>query len=301
MSLQVHLIDLVLRATLKRRFKRDPSIAQVVKMFADMERDPAKLPAGVTCEPSTLGGVPCERLATAAAHRTRALLYLHGGAFVAGSPRSHRAITGRLAAGLGVSVYSLDYRLAPAHLPPAALDDCFAAHGALLDAGFEVVVAGDSAGGTLALSLPLRLSREGVPLPAAVSAISALADLTLSSPSVRDNASAEAVFCPALFETIVANAYGGIELRDPMVSPMFGDLSNYPPVLLQVGERELLRDDSRRFAEALNAAGRACTLEVVPKVWHVWHLAAGMLPEADAALERMSAFIQKSWRAPAAP
>lgn len=299
MSLQVHLIDLVLRSTLKRRFKRDPSIAQVVQMFTDMERDPAALPAGVTLEATTLGGVPCERLMTGMA--SRAVLYLHGGAFVAGSPRSHRAITGRLAARLQMPVYAPEYRLAPAHPPPAALDDCVAAHRALIEAGHQVVVAGDSAGGTLALALPHRLAREALPMPVAVATISALTDLTLSSPSVRENAGAEAVFCPALFETIVSHAYRGHDLRDPSVSPLFGDFSRYPPVLLQVGERELLRDDSRRFAEALRAAGRSCTLEVVPKVWHVWHLAAGVLPEADAALDRMAGFIQTSWPAPAAP
>lgn len=249
---------------------------------------------GVSRTAETLGGRPCEW------HRPQqgtgsVLLYLHGGAYLIGGPRSHRAICASLARRGGVAVCALDYRLAPEFPFPAARDDALAAYRALLAAGYRaerIVIGGDSAGGNLSLITCLRLRELGLPQPAALVCLSPVTDFTfrhLHQPPAGDPLlhprwleQALALYCPA-----------GVACDDPRVSPLFAELTGLPPLLIQVGEDELLLNDSLRFAERARAAGVSVRLERYPGLWHVFQAHAGLLRAADFALGRVVGFLHE--------
>jgi acetyl esterase/lipase len=261
-----------------------------------MEPRMSKLPAGIALEELTLGGVATERLSAPGTKDSAAFLYIHGGGFVAGSPRTHRPLTWRLTRDIGIPVYAIDYRLAPEHPYPAGLDDCVAAYKGLLDKGIpaqSILAGGDSAGGNLTLALALRLKAESLPLPAALVCLSPATDMTASGDSYRTNAEADSLFVPDIFHSLKPVYFPGIDERDPFVSPLYGDVSGFPPTLFQVGEKEMLRDDSTRMAAALTAAGVETTIEVWPKVWHVWQLNADMLPEGREAIAHIVRFAKQ--------
>tara|TARA_R110002110_G_scaffold4877_4_gene24663 strand:+ start:4929 stop:5828 length:900 start_codon:yes stop_codon:yes gene_type:complete len=296
MSVQLYLINLAMRWQIKRRFRKTPDVQLLRPLMEKMEPRMSKLPADISVEELGLGGIAAEKLFTADSRSDAAFLYIHGGGFVAGSPRTHRPLTWRLARDIGVPVYAIDYRLAPEHPFPAGLDDCVIAYRALLDKGIpakSILVGGDSAGGNLTLTLALRLKAEGLPLPAALICLSAATDMTASGASHISNAEADSLFVPAMMESLMPVYYPGGNDKDPLVSPLFGDVSGFPPTLLQVGEREMLRDDSVRMSEALKAAGTETVLEVWPKVWHVWQLNADMLPEAREAITHIVRFARQ--------
>lgn len=296
MSLQLVLLNQLLRWQIKRRFRRNPDVNLLRPLMQQMEARTARLPADIAAEDLSLGGVAAERLSAPGADQTRTFLYIHGGGFVGGSPRTHRPLTWRLAKGIGVPVYAIDYRLAPEHPFPAGLDDCVAAYRALLDKGHaakSIAVGGDSAGGNLTLALALRLKAEGLPLPAALVCLSPATDMTGSGASRHENAEADSLFVEAMFDSLKPAYYEGHDERDPFLSPLFGDVADFPPVLFQVGEREMLRDDSTRMAEKLKAAGVEAVLEVWPKVWHVWQLNADMLPEGREAISHITRFARQ--------
>ncbi len=291
MSLQLVLLNQLLRWQIKRRFRKNPDVQLLRPLMQQMEARTSRLPGDVAVEDLTLGGVPAERLSTEGAIDGKAFLYIHGGGFVGGSPRTHRPLTWRFARQIGIPVYAIDYRLAPEHPFPAGLDDCVAAYRALLDKGIpakSIVVGGDSAGGNLTLALALRLKAEGLPLPAALICLSPATDMTGSGASRHENAEADSLFVDEMFDSLKPAYYEGRDERDPFLSPLFGDVSGFPPVLLQVGEREMLRDDSTRMAERLKSAGVEAVLEVWPKVWHVWQLNADMLPEGREAISHIT-------------
>ncbi|MCJ8168921.1 alpha/beta hydrolase [Atopomonas sediminilitoris] len=259
----------------------------------------SQVPRSVSIRATTLGGVPAEQLSLAQTNPC-AVLYLHGGAFCIGSARTHRSITANLARLSGATVYALDYRLAPEHPYPAGLDDAVAAYQALLAQGFkpeQLAIAGDSAGGNLALTCALRLQRQGLPQPAALLTLSPLTDASrqqLHQPpagdpllNVRWVAQASADYCaPA-------------QLNDPLVSPVFAgaeQLAALPPVMIQVGEDEILLNDSLRMHQALLAAGNEVVLERYADYWHVFQAQAGVLLAADIALQRLANFLKQHWR-----
>ncbi|MEK9967538.1 MAG: alpha/beta hydrolase [Ferrovibrio sp.] len=220
--------------------------------------------------------------------RGRALLYLHGGGYLAGNPRTHRAITTRLAHRLGVAVFALDYRLAPEHPYPAALSDALAAWQWLLDDGWRpdrLWLAGDSAGGGLALALMLACRRQGLPLPAAAALFSPWTDLTCGSPSLAENARRCAWFTADHLHFAARLYAGRHDRRDVLISPLHGDLSGLPPLLLHASDSELLRDDSLRLAERARAAGTQVRLRLWHGLPHAWPNFAGLMPEGDACLE----------------
>jgi len=296
MSLQLPLIELLIRWQIKRRFRKNPDVNLLRPLMLQMEPRSSKLPAGIGCETLDLGGVPAERLSAPEGRTDAAFLYIHGGGFVAGSPRTHRPLTWRLAKDIGVPVYAIDYRLAPEHHFPAGLDDCVAAYRALLDKGLSsksIVVGGDSAGGNLTLALALRLKAGGLPLPAALICLSPATDMTGSGASMQSNAEADAIFVPEIMDSLMPAYCPGGDAKNPYLSPLFGDVSGFPPTLFQVGDREILRDDAVRMAAALKAAGTEATLEVWPKVWHVWQLNADMLPEGREAIVHIVRFARQ--------
>lgn len=251
-------------------------------------------PRGTRRRPVSLDGVPGERLDYRDGGDI-AILYLHGGAYVLGAPRTHRSITGTLAREAGAAVFVPDYRLAPEYPCPAAVEDAAAAYRALLDMGWpaeRIALAGDSAGGGLAVAVTLALRDEGTPLPAALGLISPWVDLTLAGASMRQRAALD----PMLRQATLAHAAGlyagdrGVD--DPVCSPLFADLDQLPVLFVQVGSDEILYSDAERLVERARLAGVAADLTVFDGLWHDFHLHAGMLPEADAALTELGGHLR---------
>jgi acetyl esterase/lipase len=294
MSLQLVFLNATLRFTIKRRLRRNPDVMELRAIMSTMQ--PPRVPAQIAVESVILEGVAVEKLSAEAAAPDYAVLYLHGGGFVAGAPANHRALTWRLAEMIGVPVYAVDYRLAPEHKFPAGLEDCVAAYRGLLEAGIaanSIVVGGDSAGGNLTLALALKLKQLGLPQPAALVCLSPVTDLSEPSPSHLSNARADAMFDPRSFATLPASYCPGHDLRDPLLSPVYGDLAGLPPVLFQCSDAEMLRDDSVRMADALRQAGVRVSLQIWPRVFHVWQVTADQLPEARAAIAKIAGFVRE--------
>ncbi len=222
------------------------------------------------------------------------LLYLHGGGFIACSPRTHRPITGWFARH-GFRVFAPDYRLAPEHPFPAAVEDAVAAWRALRAATpGRIVVAGDSAGGNLSLALMLALRNEGAVLPDAAALFSPATDMAGTGGSMHSNSGRDAMFRGDALQHLAAAYLGGADPRTPLASPLYGDLAGLPPLLIHVGEREVLRDDSTRLAERARAAGVLVDLQVWPVVPHVWQLAHATVPEARRSLAAAAAFLKQA-------
>jgi acetyl esterase/lipase len=223
------------------------------------------------------------------------ILYMHGGGYVAGSPATHRPITAALARLTGRRVFSLDYRLAPEHRFPAALEDALAGYRWLLEQGIDpatIALAGDSAGGGLVLATLVRARDEAVALPRCAVCFGAWTDLAGTGESIAANTGRCAMFRPENIAEFARVYLGPVSPRQPYASPLYADLHGLPPLLLQVGDSELLLDDSRRVHEAVLRAGGRSTLDVTEGVFHVWHMLDGFLPEARQALVRVAAFIE---------
>ena len=222
------------------------------------------------------------------------ILYFHGGGYVACSATNHRPITAALAHLSRHHVFSLNYRLAPEHRFPAALDDAVAAYQWLLDQGLSastISLAGDSAGGGLVLGTLLRVRDTGLPLPACAVCFSPWTDLAGTGASLHLNDGRCAMFRPENITEFAAAYLGAASPFDPYVSPVFADLSGLPPLLLQVGSTELLLDDSRRVHDKVQAAKGVSQLEIYDDVMHCWQMLDGLVPEARAALRQVAAFI----------
>lgn len=229
----------------------------------------------------------------------RRLLYLHGGGYVAGGFASHGTFAALLSEAAGCPVLLPEYRLAPEHRFPAALDDAVAAYRFMLENGpagpgpaAAAFAAGDSSGGGLALALLLALRDGGGRLPDAALAFSPFTDLTCSGESMRTRAAADVAVGPELVPEAAALYCGGAARDAPLVSPLFGELAGLPPLLLQVGDSEVLLSDSTRFAERAGAAGVDVSLDVWPEMFHGFQLWAPILPEGERALRRAAAFIR---------
>jgi epsilon-lactone hydrolase len=270
------------------------------RMFAGRELDASFTP--VDC-----AGVPGEWVRAPGADGARRTLYIHGGAYIMGSPRSHRTLTSRFSALTGGAVLAIDYRLMPEHPRRAGIEDCRSAYRWMLENGPDgrepaqaVFVAGDSAGGNLTLSLIAWVRDQGLRAPDAAVALSPATDGTLASPSLKANLHTDAMLGP-LFGTLTRVPRtlllwtGWIQTRirpcDPVVSPVYGDLSNLPPVLVHASEAEMLLDDSRRYVNRAQAAGSPVRLQTWSHVVHVWQIFNPELPEANEALEEIRKFL----------
>ncbi|MBW0449182.1 alpha/beta hydrolase [Paraburkholderia phenoliruptrix] len=244
----------------------------------------------------SLRGEWLERTGGEPASGTPALvLYCHGGGYYFCSPRTHRSIVFGLATRANAPVFSLDYRLAPEHRFPAALDDATAAYRQLIAEGVpprSIVIAGDSAGGGLALSTLVALRDAGDPLPAGGLLFSPWTDLAATGASIVDNDGADPMFSgPAIAKA--AKVYlGDMPATHPYASPVYADLRGLPPLFMMAGSTEVLLDDSRRVAAHARAAGVDCELEVWSKMPHVWPIFAPFIPEANRALDRAAEFVR---------
>jgi cation diffusion facilitator CzcD-associated flavoprotein CzcO/acetyl esterase/lipase len=302
MSLNEALTASALRTTLRLLLK--PALSPrwtVPRQRAWLEKlsGLARLPRGVVCRDDAVAGLRAQRWQDSRGRPCRegSVLFLHGGAYCVGSPRTHRALAAWLARDSGLPVVVPDYRLAPEHPFPAALDDALAAYDALIAQG-PVLIAGDSAGGGLALALAVQVRDTGRPAPAGLALLSPWVDLR---PGQQPADVPGEAMLSADWMQACARHYAGTATDDPRVSPLLADLRGLPPVLVQCGTDELLQGQSRALAEALTAAGVQATLDEVPHRWHVFQLHAGQLPSANAAVSRIARFAQQSLDALAAP
>lgn len=242
-----------------------------------------------------IGDIPSEWVDAPNVRHDRAVLYLHGGGYVAGSRYSHRSLTGELSRAARMRVLAIDYRLAPEHPFPAGLDDAVAAYEWLLAQGLtpaQIAIGGDSAGGGLTMATLLALRERGLPQPAVAVCMSPWADLATEGESMRTHAHLDPMLHPPGFEMLARHYAGTHDLREPLVSPVYGDLSGLPPLLIQVGGREVLLDDARRLVARTLAAGGRAELEVWDHMIHVWQV-FGFLPEARRAVARLGTFIRR--------
>ena len=254
-----------------------------------------KIPADVRVESFRIGEVPAHRFTAPGAEAGRVLLYLQGGGYIMGSPMTtHRDLIWRLSQACGCAVVSIEYGLAPENQYPVALDQAVAAYRYLLEQfdAAAIALAGDSAGGCLALATALRLRDDGLPMPAALCLLSAETDLTGSGESVKLNIRRDHVI-PAASIGMVGTLYAGAAaLTDPYVSPVFGEYHGFPPTLLQVGGEEVFLDDSLRVAAKLKAAGIPHVVDIWQGMPHVWQGFAAMMPEGRAAIEDIGRFVR---------
>ena len=275
-------------------WNRDTS---VVQMRSDWDTAFGGTSAAVTCERVRAGDVEGEWISPADAPEDKAVLYFHGGGFRIGSVASHRDLIAQIALASGCRVLAINYRLAPEYRFPAALDDAQAAYDWMLGQGFEpgnIAFAGDSAGGNLVLAAMLSLRDRWLPLPAAAVLMSPWTDLAATGRSYVSRAEADPIHQRPMILTLAKNYLGGqADPCDPLVSPLYADLHDLPPLLIQVGDRETVLDDSVVFAEKARAAGVDVNLEIWDGMIHVFQMFGVELPEAHQAIASIAAFLDQ--------
>ncbi|MHC2464395.1 alpha/beta hydrolase [Bradyrhizobium embrapense] len=275
-----------------RSWTRDTTVAQMRSDW-DAAFDGCSVP--VMCQPVSAGGVDGEWLVPSDAPRDKAILYFHGGGFRIGSVASHRDLAARIADASGCRVLSINYRLAPEHRFPAALDDVLAAYHYLRRQGLrpaDIVFAGDSAGGNLVLATMLAARDRRLPLPAAGALMSPWTDLTASGASYESRAEADPIHQRAMILALARNYLGKDgDPRNPLASPLYADLTRLPPLLVQVGDRETVRDDSVDLAARARAAGCDVELQVWDGMIHVFQMFPE-IPHAREAIASLAAFLR---------
>ncbi|MDI1302601.1 MAG: alpha/beta hydrolase [bacterium] len=309
MSLKENISRRVIKAGLRLSFKL-PSLLPlpIAALRIGMEQGAQLFPVrkDVHIEQISLGGIRTERLSTAQktdAASSTVILHFHGGAFMAGSPKTHRAMGAEFAARANAVVYMLDYRLAPEHAYPAALDDGLAAYQALLAQGYapqHIVFGGDSGGCAHILNLAMALREKGLPLPAALVLISPYIDITLSTGSVTTFKARDPMVTAHALHRGSEGYRGAIPAGDARVSPLFADLHGLPPMLVQAGGEEILLDDALRLLERGRAAGVSVDCRIYEGMWHNFQMFSHYLETADRAIDEISYFVRQ-YTAEAAP
>ena len=277
-----------------RSWNRDTSVAQ---MRSNWDAAFGGSTAPVAYERVCAGGVDGEWISPANVPEDNAILYFHGGGFRLGSVTSHRDPMAQIALASGCRVLAINYRLAPEHRFPAALDDALAAYGWMLDRGLKsenVAFAGDSAGGNLVLAAMLALRERGLPLPVSAVLMSPWTDLAATGSSYVSRAEADPIHQRSMILALAKNYLGGQgDPCDPLVSPLYADLAGLPPLLIQVGDRETVLDDSVMFADLARAAGVDVSLEVWDGMIHVFQMFGAELPEARQAIASIAGFLNR--------
>jgi epsilon-lactone hydrolase len=266
------------------------------QMRALFEQMAAPAEADVKCEPVNAGGVKAEWISAPGATPARALLYLHGGGYVLGSVKTHRDLMGRVSRAAKARVLGLDYRLAPEHPFPAAVDDSVAAYKWMLQQDLKpsgIAVAGDSAGGGLVIAALVAIRDAKLPMPAAGVCLSPWVDLEGIGESMKTREHADPVVRRDMLTQMAAAYLGGKDTRTPLAAPLYADLKGLPPLLIQVGDAETLLDDSNRLAQRARTAGVQVKLEVWPEMIHVFQLFAGFLPEGQQAVDGIGQYLSQ--------
>jgi len=292
-SLQTYLVNTLLRIRLKKGLKTKSGMDAKRRVFDQSGRRLAKT-KGLEIDQIQLAGVPAERLSLDTQEADYQLLYLHGGAYSAGSPTSHRPLTAELARTGNACVYALDYRLAPENPFPAAIDDALSAYQYLQqhEAGASPIVLAGSAGGGLCLALLQKIKQSGLKMPIANILYSPWTDLTISGQSVIDNEQSCAMLTPSALKLGAELYLNGADPKDPLATPIFGDFSGCTPTLVFVSDSELLRDDALRMVKILKRDGVETQMQIVHGQAHVWPLFHRFLPEGKLALRQSAAFIR---------
>lgn len=257
------------------------------------------MPDGVTVTDTTAAGRAARWLDPDGAATDRVVLYFHGGAYVVNSINSHTKLASGIAKAVGCRVLLFDYRKAPEHPFPAAVEDGLAAYRWLLDQGFtpeNVAISGDSAGGGLTLATLCSARDAGVPQPAAAVTLSAWSDLEGTGATMTSHEGFDLMVDRVAMQNMAAIYLNGTPATAPLASPVHADLSGLAPLYLQVGGHETLLDDSTRVAVRAAHAGVAVRLDVFPEMQHVFQSALGMLPESDDALARIGAYLRERFR-----
>ena len=260
-------------------------LAQMFPVAADIEREPA-----------SADGIPGEWITAPNSTDATTILYLHGGGYSIGSVNTHADMVSRICRASGARAFSLNYRLAPENPYPAAVEDATKAYRWLLKQGVRpesIVISGDSAGGGLALATLLALKAAGDPLPGAAVLLSPWTDLDATGESIKTRAESDPMIVADPLKTMAKIYAGTASLTDPLVSPLYGDYSGLPPILIQVGDAEVLLDDATRVAEKAKAAGVDCTLEIFDEMIHVFQIFAATLPEGQQAIDKIGEWVKQ--------
>jgi epsilon-lactone hydrolase len=276
--------------------------ADVATLRAAFNELMARVPVGedVDHEPTTIGGVDAINVAVRGVETAGTILYFHGGVYVIGTAAATVPLVSDLARRARAKAVTVEYRLAPEHPYPAAVDDACAIYKGLLAQGIDagqIALAGESAGGGLAVATLLALRNAGLPLPCSALLMSPYADLTLSGETIAARAASDPILTPEGLRLRVPDYVGGADASDPQISPIFADLSGLPPLLIQVGSNEILLSDAVRLAGRAALADVPVTLEVTPGVPHLFQGFAALLDEGSAALDRAAEFLRTQFAA----
>ena len=276
-----------------------PEGASLEEMRAGIDAMGAMFPSldDVTATAVDAGGVDAEWFDVNGGDSGRVLLYLHGGGYVIGSVQSHRPMIERITKAINGRVLALNYRLAPEHPFPAAVEDAVAAYRWLLKqnvAPGRIAIAGDSAGGGLTLATLLAIRDAGLAMPACAVPISPWTDMECTGASIESRAAVDPIVQKEILLQMGGTYLNGADPKSPLAAPFHGDFTGLPPLLIQVGDAEVLLDDSTRLEQKLKAAGVAVTVEVWDDMIHVWHLFAPMLDKGQEAIDRLGEFVHKN-------
>ena len=265
----------------------------IANRLIDGGRARVKLQPDLIHETVSASGVSCEWIIPAKSPKERVLLYLHGGGFVFGLSPMHVEMVAYLAQKMNTRALMVNYRLAPEHPFPTALNDCVTVYRWLLNLGFEsqdIVLAGDSAGGNLTITTMMKIRDEGGPLPAAAACLSPVADLSSNKPAPQEGFK-DPLLSPRAVDFYSRSYLAGNDAHNPLISPLFGNWHNLPPLLIHAGGDESLKSDALRMEETAKAAGVDVQLSIYPHMWHVWQIFL-KLPQAVQSLDEISGFLK---------
>jgi epsilon-lactone hydrolase len=292
-------------ALLQRQFENPPWERTTQELRDNWENTAGMLPVpgDTRIDAVDAGGVHAEWISAEGSEAQRVIMHLHGGGYVIGSLNTHRWFVQALCKASGARALNVGYRLAPENPFPAAVEDSTRAYRWLLGQGIEpsrVIIAGDSAGGGLAVATALAARDAGEPLPAALVCVSPWVDMEASGESMVTRAAADPLIQKEWLLKCAADYLGDGDRRSPLASPLFADLQGFPPMLVQVGDSETLLDDSRRLAELGRRAGIDVTLDIWKEMTHLWQLTALLVPEGQQAIDRIGEWVRRKVPVPAA-
>lgn len=275
---------------------RGATLEEIRRAYIDtMAQHPT--PEGVRIEPVDMGGVPGTLVTPDDVVGDRVLFYIHGGAYIVGGPGGYHGLAGAFAKAMKARVYLPDYRLAPEHPFPTPIDDTFSAYRWLLDQGQDprsVTVAGDSAGGAMVVTVMVMARNAGVPLPAGGAALSPWANLEHTGASMFNREGLDPLNTKAGLDLMARTFLGGTLPNSPEASPVFADVRGLPPILVQIGEAELMLSDAIRLASHLGENRVRVSLEIWPNMFHVWHMFQAELAEGRAAIGNAATFLEQA-------
>ncbi|MBV1879852.1 MAG: alpha/beta hydrolase [Pseudomonadales bacterium] len=289
-----------LKAVLSKQGSASPTDSKVTiaQRRRGMEKTSFPVADDINVAVTEVRGMPAEWVKAPEVTPGRAILYLHGGGYVIGSLITHRSLAGEISRAAKAAVLVVEYRMAPEHPYPAAVDDAVIAYNWLLDQGYDAqqtAIAGDSAGGGLTAAALVALRDTNAKLPGAAVCISPWSDLTCSSETYQSRADADPMIQQGGIGDMADAYLQGADARSPTASPNFADLNGLPPLLIQVGDSEVLLDDARLLHEKAEADGVDSTLEVWDEMIHVWHAFHPMLDEGKQAIARIGEYLQAQW------